>query len=200
MTTESNFKDYRWASNPPLKKALSKGPYMFGLLAVPFIEKYGAECKEYIHDFIYEMAIDSGKKRAEKTVAAGGDIDDLLGWERRGIEDFGAEGMNSPGFDDPAREWKVKTKPLTVVNLSKCEGCETDTVGAWKELGYDADTIRMLSQIFCWPWDEGARKGFNPRIKFSFNKLEPEGDEYCEFVTEITDESSYESTYHERRN
>ena len=200
MKQKVEFKDHRWAPNPPLKAALSKGPYTFALLAVPFIEKYGDECKKYIHDVIYEMALDAGKERAQGIVEEGGDINDLLAWERRGIEDFAAEGMNSPGFDDPAREWVVKTKEKTIVNLSKCQGCETDTVGAWRRMGLNAEQIRMMSQIFCWPWDEGARKGFNPRIKFSFGSLEPEGDSTCEFVTELTDEASYESTYHERGN
>ena len=190
----------RWKPKPEMKAALTKGPYTFALIAVPFLEKYGEVAKKLIHDTLYDMAVDQGKSRAQRTIELGGSVDDMIEYERRGVEDFAMEGLNSPGMEDPAREWIVKTKDKTVNNLRKCGGCETNVMGAWRQLGLDAETIRTLSQIYCWPWDEGARKGFNPRIKFSFNKLEPGGDSYCEFVTELTDEASYESSYHERGN
>ena len=173
----------KWKPNPALKKALSKGPRTFALLVLPFIEKYGEDAKKFIYDIIYKMAYEQGQGRAKKAK----DINDLLEFERLGCEDFDSEGMNSPGMDDPARTWVMRTKKKTIINLSRCDGCETDVPQVWVDMGLNSDTIKMLGEIYCWPWDLGARKGFNPKIEFTFSKLATEGDSTCEFVTEIKD-------------
>ena len=167
----------KWKPNPSLKKALSRGPQEFAIVVPSLIERYGDEAKKLIYDTILQMATEQGAERG----AQAKDINDLLEFERLACEDFGDEGLNSPGYDDPARTWVVKSKKKVVTNLSKCGGCETGIPEIWQDMGFNAETIRMFGEIYCHPWDLGTRIGFNPKMKFKFNKLVTEGDAYCEF-------------------
>ena len=48
-------------------------------------------------------------------------------------------------------------------------------------MGLDAETIKLLGELYCEPYDQGVRKGFNPKIQLTFTKLAPRGDPYCEW-------------------
>lgn len=172
-----------WKEDPILKKAMSSGPRMFALLALAFIDRWGEEAKELIYRTIYMDGIRQGKALAAKAK----DTSDLLEFERLAIETMNDLGFNSPGFDDPARQWLIKEKKRIQYNLSQCNGCEVAKVQVWKEMGLDDKTIEMLGQLSCIPSDLGRRKGFNPKIMMKFTKLETDGDPYCEWYEEIKD-------------
>ncbi|MHA1712588.1 MAG: L-2-amino-thiazoline-4-carboxylic acid hydrolase [Candidatus Ranarchaeia archaeon] len=169
--------------NPLLKRALSSGPYMFALIAIPFIKKYGEEAKKLLADIMYR----EGYKKGQRLRAKAKDPNDLLEFERLLIEDYNAQGFNTPGFNDPARHWIIKTKTKCSYDLCQAGGCEEGIPEVWQEMGLDAETVRMLGEIHCEPYDQGVRKGFNPKIKLVFKKLVTRGDPYCEWFEELED-------------
>ena len=112
-------------------------------------------------------------------------VNDISEFERLQVEGLQAKGYHTPDFDDPARNWIVRTSHKCVFDLSKAGGCEIGIPDVWKNMGLDADTIKMLGEIFCEPADLGSRKGFNEKINFKFTKLAPRGDPYCEWTEEL---------------
>ena len=172
-----------WKDDERLKQAMSGSTRMFALLSLAFIERWGDEAKDLIYRTIYMDGISQGKALAAKAK----DTSDLLEFERLAIETMNVLGFNSPGMDDPARQWVIKEKKRVSYNLSQCNGCEVAKVQTWKAMGLDDETIQMLGEISCIPSDLGRRKGFNPKIMMKFTKLETNGDPYCEWYEEIKD-------------
>ena len=166
-----------WKPNPVIKRALSSGPELQALIAVPIVERFGDEAKKVIADAMYQSGLERGRQLAAKAK----DVNDLVEFERLNIEAYNAQGFNTPGFDDPARHWTKRTRNHVIFDLGLCEGCESNIPLVWKDMGYDAKIIQMLGEILCIPYDTGVRKGFNPKIEFTFTKLAPRGDPYCEW-------------------
>ena len=171
----------KWKPDLAQKKALGSGPRMFATLAVPLIRKYGDEMKKDLYNIMYDTNYKIGQQLAKKAK----DVNDLTEFERLLLQGLIEQGLNTPGFDDPARKWVVRTKNKVIQNLSLCGGCEEGVPKVWRDMGLDNDTIRMLGEIYCKPWVIGPRKGFNPKIKLKFTKWEVKGDPYCEFCEEI---------------
>jgi hypothetical protein len=171
----------KWKLDPKIRRAASSGPAMLALIALPLIERFGDEAKEIITKTMYREGFKKGQRLAEKAK----DPNNLMEFERLLIEDYVKSGTNTPGYDDPARKWIVRSKNKCSYNLSLCGGCESNIPQVWKDMGLDAKTIRMLGDISCVPYDHGMREGFNKKIKFRFTKLAPYGDPYCEWYEEI---------------
>ncbi len=166
-----------WKPNPVIVNALSSGPRMFASIALPLIEKFGDEAKKMISEIMYKDGFEKGKRLA-KTAK---DVNDLVEFERILVEDYNKQGFNTPGFDDPARTWLVQSKHHCRYNLGKGPCCEENIPKVWEDMGYDADTIRLLGELHCEPYDKGVREGYNPKIKLIFAKLATRGDPYCEW-------------------
>jgi len=173
----------KWKLDPKIRRAASGGPRMFALLALPFIERYADEAKEIIYKTMHRAGLKKGKLLAKKAK----DPDDLTEFERLVVEDFIDRGANTPGYDDPARRWIVRSKNRCSYDQSLSGGCEYNIPQVWKDMGLDAKTIRMLGDLYCVPGDLGVREGFNKNLKFKFTKLAPRGDPYCEWFEEIED-------------
>jgi hypothetical protein len=171
----------KWKLNPAIRRAASFGPATFAQVALPIIERFGEEAKKIIRDTQYKAGYEKGQCLAKKAK----DRDSLLEFERILVDSMIQSGANTPGFDDPARKWVVKTKKKCSYNTSLCGGCEVNTPQVWKSMGLDAKTIKMLADLYCVPYDRGVREGFNPKIKFNFTKLATYGDPYCEWYEEI---------------
>ena len=164
-----------------VRRALRSWPRFFAIIALPIIEKYGDEAKELIYKAIYENSYKNGLEMAKKAK----DTTDLVEFERLSVEGLLAAGYNTPGFDDPARHWSIRTKKKCVHDLRGAGGCGSGIPDVWKELGIDDETIQMLGKILCEPLELGYRKGFNKNIEFKMTKLAPRGDPYCEWCEEL---------------
>ena len=170
-----------WKPDPVLKEALSSGPQTFALIVLPLIERFGDEVKALVKDIMYREGVKKGLRLAAKAK----DPNDLVEFERLLVEDYSAKGFNTPGFDDPAREWIVRSKTKCCYNLRKGGACEINVPAVWKEMGLNDEAIKLLGDLYCVPYDTGARKGFNPKIKFEFQKLATRGDPYCQWYEEL---------------
>ena len=170
-----------WKPNPSLKKALSRGPREFAVIVLPLIKRYGDGAKKLIYDILYEESHRWGVDYATKVE----DTSDLIEFNRLQCDELDADDMNSPGFDDPARGWKQRTRNICCYTNIDSEGCEKNIPGVWKDMGLDDETIRMLGEIRCIPFNLGIRKGFNPKMEFRLNQLVTRGDPCCEYYEEL---------------
>ena len=173
----------QWKPNLTIKRALSVGPEMLALVAIPIVKEFGDAAKKVIADAMYQAGLERGRALAKKAK----NIDDLVEFERLNIEAYEAQGLNTPGFNDPARNWIKRTPKHVIFDLTRCGGCEMNIPQVWHDMGLDADSIRMLGEIYCEPFDKGTREGFNPNIKFTFTKLVTRGDSHCEWDERLPD-------------
>jgi hypothetical protein len=174
----------RWKLDVAKRHVSSAFPRQFATIVLPLIERFGDEAKEIIYRTRYEQGLKNGRRLAKKTDKH----DDLIEFGKLSVQNMMENvGLNEPGWDDPARNFIVKTKKKVVYNSKLWGGCSLRIPDVWKEMGLDDETIRMLGEISCVPFDTGNRKGFNPRIDFKFNKLATRGDPYCEWCEEIKD-------------
>ena len=56
----------KWKLDPVLRKAMSSGPYMFGIIVPPLIERFGGEVKQIVYDALYNASYQSGQALAKK--------------------------------------------------------------------------------------------------------------------------------------
>lgn len=167
--------------DPVIRKWCSVGPRTFAKIVLPLIERYGDEVKELISKVRFKEGSEKGQRLREKVQTT----DDLVEFERTLIHDFVSQGFNAPDFDDPARDWTIQTKNRCGYTTRLCGGCELGIPGVWKNMGIDEETIKMLGEIYCVPYDTAVRTTFNPKMKFKFVKLAPRGDPYCEWLEEL---------------
>ena len=136
---------------------------------------------------IYETKYQDGLKLGQKLGKMAKDRNDLLEFERLLISEYNKDYEFTVGFDDPTRDWKVKTKNKCSYTNCLSGGCEMDIPAVWKAIGLDDETIQLLGELSCIPYNLGVRKGFNPKIDFELEKLLPNGDPCCVWVEEIMD-------------
>ena len=164
-----------------VRRALRTWPRIFAIVALPFIEKYGDEAKKMIYKAIYDSSFKNGAEMAKKAK----DPNDLVEFERLSVEGLLTAGYNTPGFDDAARHWSIRTEKKCVHDLRGAGGCGSGIPDVWKEMDIDDKTIQMFGEILCEPLELGYRKGFNKNITFKMTKLAPRGDPYCEWCEEL---------------
>jgi|TARA_B100001971_G_scaffold121398_1_gene111807 hypothetical protein len=170
----------------PLTRGDRKGreaPWMFAVVALPLIEKYGDEAKELIYDIRYR----EGHKLGEELGSLATCRNDLREFHRLLIEEMNKDFQFTVSYDDPNRDWQVETASECSYTNRLSGGCEMDIPNVWIEMGLDNETISMLGNLHCRPYNLGLRKGFNPNIDFRFEKFLPDGDDYCEPVSEVVE-------------
>ena len=170
----------------PLTRGDEKGreqPWMFAVVALPLIEKYGEEAKELIYETRYQEGFQLGEKLGERAT----DRNDLCEFERLLIEEMNKDYRFTVDYDDPNRDWQVQTPGKCSYTNRLSGGCEMDIPNVWKDMGLDDETIEMLGDLHCRPYNLGLRKGFNPDTEFRFEKFIPAGDSHCVWVSEISE-------------
>ena len=170
----------------PLSRGDQKGreaPWVFAVLALPLIEKYGEEGKELIYQIRYDEGFKIGERLGEKAE----DRNDLVEFERLLIDEFNKDYRFTVDFDDPKRDWQEQTSHKCSYTNRLSGGCEMDIPAVWQDMGIDAEKIEMLGDLFCRPYGLGLRKGFNPNIDFKLEKLLPAGDPYCVYTEELVE-------------
>jgi hypothetical protein len=170
-----------WKLDKEKREVASAIPKTFATIVLPLIERFGDEAKEIIYRTRYKEGFKKGRSIAKKTSKH----DDLTEFGRIFVKDMLDRGVNEPGWDDPARLFKAKSKTKVIYNNKLSDGCSMRIPHVWREMGLDDETIRMLGEIYCVPYDAGFRKGFNQKIDFKFNKLVTRGDPYCEWCEEL---------------
>ena len=164
--------------DPVIRKWCSVGPRTFAKIVLPLITRFGDEAKE----MIYNVRFEEGAEKAQRLRKKVQTYDDRVEFERALIDDFVGQGFNAPDVDDPARDWTVQTKNRCGYTTRLCGGCELGIPKVWKDMGLDDETVKMLGEIYCVPYDTAVRTIFNPKMKFKFVKHAPRGDAYCEWL------------------
>ncbi len=183
--TDADFVDGNDRDEPlyAAASAAREAPWMFAVLAVPLVERFGEDGKALISDTRYQ----EGFKLGEELAAKAKDRNDLREFEQLRIEHYNKDYQFTPNYDDPNREWKVQTAGKCSFTNRLTGGCEVDIPAAWSDMGLDAEQVEMLGDLYCRSYELGLRKGFNPNIEFKLEKLLPAGDPYCLFTEEISE-------------